>query len=144
MNQPIFWQVHPEFWNFVCKILKFLEKFKFQNGRSRAVTSLLFLGCRHPHKNMKKRRSNCSFLLFYAAYAGHGTLCTSIGFNFAIIDNGSWIPLSLHISQFGLCCIRGCNQRTPAASGHKVRLSIRGFVCNRGLLFVIFINMYWF
>ena len=76
-----------------------------------------------------------SFLFYTAyAYAGHGTLCTSIGFNFVIIDNGSWIPLSLHISQFVLCCIRGCHQRKPAASGHKVRLSIRGFVCNSRIL----------
>ena len=40
-------------------------------------------------------------LLFYATYAGHGTLCTSIGFNFAIIDNGSWIPL--FSTYFSIC-----------------------------------------
>ena len=42
-----------------------------------------------------------SSFLFYAAYAGHGTLCTSIGFNFAIIDNGSWIPL--FSTYFSIC-----------------------------------------
>ena len=134
----VFWNFWILFGNFWEKFGNFWEKFKFKNGRSWAVTSLLFLGSRHPHKNMKKHRSKNwrerYIGLFYAAYAGHGILCTSIGFNFAIIDNGSWIPLSLHISQFVLCCIRGCHQRKPAASGHKVRLSIRGFVCNSRIL----------
>ena len=40
------------FWNFWILFGNFWEKFKFKNGRSWAVTSLLFLGSRHPHKNM--------------------------------------------------------------------------------------------
>ena len=61
--------------------------------------------------------------LFYAAYAGHGTLCTSIGFNFAIIDNGSWIPL--FSTYFSICSM--LHTRVPPTQTSRFRTQGKTF-----------------